>query len=177
MNEYEVLSAIYKILGDTSINTLERILRSSSEPAELLAVVQALKAARDVFDVKYDPTHELRLIQREKALSELDSGPRKDVWSDNSRKLWNTFRQQITDKRRLGITNQTVIEVFARSGVKVPARKKEGINKIVLVIEDTLNNIEDSKRVKVLDQVLRLLGLSQTKGYMEALKSRNNNQH
>ena len=77
----------------------------------------------------------------------------------------------ISNSKKSGITNTRLIEAFVDSGLRTKARSKEGREKMLIEIQAALNKLDDAKRIKILQTVLGALGLDQTKGYMDAVKS------
>lgn len=172
MNEYGILSAIYKILGESSKDTLERIERSGKQPKEIRLIIKAIKDARSIIDSR----NNINKLSRKKGIREemIDTGvfSEKNSWSNQARKVWDGLQTSLSDTKKQKIMNKNIINAFRECGLDTKARAKEGRNKMLVMLESELNNLEDSKRIRVLESVLAKLGLSQTMGYIEAIKSK-----
>ena len=174
MNEYSLLSTIYKILGETSKETLNKVENCGEQPKEILTIVQALRDARIAMDAKNKNKKKDEKIFQKKAITLSQDDAFETSWGTNSRRLWNSLQKSLTDQKKHKFSNKSIVDAFTQSGLDTKARGKEGRQKMLMVIQASLDAIEDSKRIKVLDNVVRILGLSQTKGWMEVIKSKNN---
>lgn len=170
MNEYELLSIIYRILGETSLNTFEKIERNKSQPKEIRSILNKLKHAKALMDKKHGEEERQIKVER-KSLTDLKIQGYKQ-WSQMSLNYWDTLKNYLKDKK-FKISNIELVDAFKTSGMKSKARSKEGRPKILLVLKEELNNLDDKKREFILNSVLKKLGFSQTKGYMEAIRSEN----
>ena len=167
MNEYELLAAIYKILGNTSINTFEKIERNISQPTEVISIIREFKNTKNILDSKDNKEYE----SVERLPNGLRNKSNSKEWSKHSIRNWNNLFSYVKDVKKGKIKNQEIIETFQDVGLATNARSKEGRSKMLLVIKEELNGLEDSKRLNIIDQVLTRLGYSQTKGWMEVIRS------
>lgn len=173
MNEYQVLSSIYKLLAESSEDLLKKIESTGEQPDEILNVVRSLRKARIVLDAKYNGSRVGERKGIDTSRLETDFGVSERNWSAHARNLWNSLRMALSKTKKSGITNIRLVEAFVDSGIKTKARPKEGREKMLIEIQAALNKLDDPKRIKVLQTVLGALGLDQTKGYMDAVKSNN----
>ncbi len=173
MNEYSILSAIYKILSDTAQETLNQLEKVGQQPEEILAVVRALKNARAAMDNKYMRNGARVYVSTTTTGPPTTAGKR--AWSKQTTRLWKSLKTALAEPKGKGqkARNQAVIDAFLESGLKTDARAKEGRQKILVMLEASLDAIDDSKRVKIFEGVTAGLGLSQTKGWVDAIRSKN----
>lgn len=172
MNEYQVLSSIYKLLSESTEDLFRRIETAGEQPDEILNAVRSLRKALVVMDAKYNESRVDEGKANLKSHLEIDSGVSEKDWSGHTRKLWNSLRMALSNTKKSGISNKRLVEAFVDSGIKTKARPKEGREKMLIGIQSDLNKLDDPKRIKILQTVSGILGLDQTKGYMDAVKSK-----
>jgi len=172
MNEYELISSIYRILGESSDDVLQRVEEKGQQPEEILAIVGAFRKARYAMDDKYKGSNKYKR-KAKKPLRDIGKGVSEANWSPHAKKLWNSLQIVLSDVKKSGVTNQKIVDAFVKSGLRSNAREKEGRAKILLAIQASLDAIEDKKRINILENVLGILSLSQTKGWMEVIRSSN----
>jgi len=172
MNEYQLLSSIYKLLSESSEGLLKTIENTGDQPDEILNVIRSLRRALVLMDVKYKGRRKNE--RKDIGHSNLETAFVVDEkgWSASARNLWNSLRMALSNNKKLGITNRRLVEAFINSGIKTKARPKEGREKMLIEIQAALNKLDDQRRIKILQTVLGALGLDQTKGYMDAIKSK-----
>lgn len=173
MNEYELLSSIYKILGESSYDVLQRVEEMGHQPEEILAIVRAFRNAWYSMNDEYKKGSNKDKRRVKKPVIDIGENVSAANWSTHAKKLWNSLQTTLSDAKKSGVTNEKVINAFVTSGLNTSARAKEGRPKILLSIQFSLEVIDDTKRINILQKVSGILGLSQTKGWMEVIKAGN----
>ena len=159
------------MLCETSHDIFESIERTGQQPHEISEIIRSLKEAKREMDARLGKTSE----RPNKTAKRLKMGLDKASWGPHVKRLWNSLQITLSDTKKGEITNKTIIDAFIQAGLATKARSKEGRQKMVLMIQGSLDCIEDIKRIKVLESVSKILGLSQTEGWMEVIKSKKNN--
>ena len=167
MNEIKVLASVYKVIAESNENILEKLSKSKNQPREILDVVLALKKAKKALDTQVEKKEGIK-----KALTPRKTGGFTISWNPQSKRLWESILNAFEDKKTYHITNKSFIQAFTNSGLQTSARAKDGKQLVVLKIEKSLSDLDNSKRTKILGSVLSCMGLSQTKGYIEAIRSK-----
>ncbi len=171
MNEYELLSAIYKILGESPLEILNKVIKNANQPAEIIEIIKALRNVKAHTDQSFNSKPLAKKGSEKKPLTVKTGLNKKVDWSPQSKRMWDSIQFALLDRKKHKIKNDEVVKAFQISGLKTEARGKEGRQKMLLIIKSSLENIEDNKRIKIIEEVSSILGLSQTKGWMEVIKA------
>ena len=173
MNQVQILAYIYKILAESDADTLEQLIKSGNQPKSILSVIQAFNDAKIALDAKKNGLPDKRKVGHKRASKATSLGDLVGTWSPQAKRLWTSTQTAFSDKKKYKLSNKMFLEAFLNSGLETSARYKEGKKKMLLLIETSLHALDDPKRISVLENALSHLGLSQTKGYMEVIRSRN----
>ena len=91
MNEIQVLASVYKILAESSEETLSRLVRKKTHPRMILDVVRALRRAKKVLAAEKRDAQSKEGRGQEGRVTSSERGDVQSSWSPQSKRLWRSM--------------------------------------------------------------------------------------
>lgn len=172
MNAYELLSEIYRILGQIDSSVIESA-RKHNVPPTIDRILHALDEA-----VSKNGTP--RMIERRVPQAGMDdhrshSGPARSEYVE--RQAPATFRQKdiapLLNKLAAThhLTNKTLVRLLNRSGLSIRPRPKEPRRRTLERAVEQLKAMPEDQQIAVLRSLHVLTGVDETSGWMEIIRS------